>query len=194
MSPARPGRVRIIAGRWRGRRLPVPDLPGLRPTPDRVRETLFNWLAPWVEGAACLDLFAGTGALGLEAASRGARRVVMVDESDRVAAGLRERVTELGARGVEVHRAEGLAWLRRANERFDVVFLDPPFRHGLIPPACALLEERELLVAGGYAYLEAEGTVEPGALPPGWELVRSGRAGDVRYHLARRAGPPTAAA
>ncbi len=194
MSPARPGRVRIIAGRWRGRRLPVPDLPGLRPTPDRVRETLFNWLAPWVEGAACLDLFAGTGALGLEAASRGARRVVMVDESDPVAAGLRERVTELGARGVEVHRAEGLAWLRRANERFDVVFLDPPFRRGLIPPACALLEERELLVAGGYAYLEAEETVEPGALPPGWELVRSGRAGDVRYHLARRAGPPTAAA
>lgn len=194
MSPGRPGRIRIVGGRWRGRRLPVPELPGLRPTPDRVRETLFNWLAPVIGGSVCLDLFAGTGALGLEAASRGAKRVVLVDESTRVVESLRDRVADLGAAEVEVHRAEGLGWLRRAGERFDVVFLDPPFRRGLLAPACALLEERELLVAGGYAYLEAEETVKPEDLPPRWELVRSGRAGDVRYHLARRPGSTTAAA
>ena len=89
MTPAAPGRVRVIGGRWRGRRLPVPDLPGLRPTPDRVRETLFNWLAPVIEGAVCLDLFAGSGALGFEAASRGAGRVVMVEENERAVAGIR---------------------------------------------------------------------------------------------------------
>jgi 16S rRNA (guanine966-N2)-methyltransferase len=194
VSPARPGRVRIIGGRWRGRRLPVPDLPGLRPTPDRVRETVFNWLSPVIEGASCLDLFAGTGALGLEAASRGANRVVLVDESARVVEGLRARVVELGAAEVEVRRADGLAWLRTAGERFDIVFLDPTFHRGLLAPACALLDARALLAPGGYLYLEAEATVDEATLPPGWEVVRSGRAGDVRYHLARRPGPPTAVA
>jgi 16S rRNA (guanine966-N2)-methyltransferase len=170
----------------------VPDLPGLRPTPDRVRETLFNWLSPILEGAACLDLFAGSGALGLEAASRGAARVVLVDESERVVAGLRAHVAGLGATGIEVQRADALAWLRRSAGPFDVAFLDPPFHRGLIAPACALLEQRGLLAPGGYAYLEAEEAVAPEILPVGWEVVRSGRAGDVRYHLARRPGPATA--
>ncbi|MCU0936039.1 MAG: 16S rRNA (guanine(966)-N(2))-methyltransferase RsmD [Gammaproteobacteria bacterium] len=192
MSPPRPGRVRIVGGRWRGRRLPVPDLPGLRPTPDRVRETLFNWLSPIIEGAACLDLFAGSGALGLEAASRGAARVVLVDENERVVAGLRELVAALGGAGVEVQRAEALAWLRRGAGPFDVAFLDPPFHRGLIAPACALIEQRGLLAPGGYAYLEAGEALTAETLPAGWEVVRSGRAGDVRYHLARRPGPATA--
>jgi 16S rRNA (guanine966-N2)-methyltransferase len=147
-----------------------------------------------IGGSVCLDLFAGTGALGLEAASRGAKRVVLVDESARVVESLRDRLADLGAAEVEVHRAEGLGWLRRASERFDIVFLDPPFRRGLLAPACALLEARALLAPGGYLYLEAEATVDEATLPPGWEVVRSGRAGDVRYHLARRPGPPTAVA
>ena len=194
MTPAPPGRVRVIGGRWRGRRLPVPDLPGLRPTPDRVRETLFNWLAPVIEGAVCLDLFAGSGALGFEAASRGAGRVVMVEESERAAAGIRALAAELGAAGLEVHRAEALAWLRRASGCYDIVFLDPPFHRGLLAPACALLESQGLLAPGGHVYLESEAAVYEATLPAGWELVRSGKAGDVRYHLARRPTAPAAPA
>lgn len=194
MTPAPPGHIRVIGGRWRGRRLPVPDLPGLRPTPDRVRETLFNWLAPVIEGAVCLDLFAGSGALGIEAASRGAERVVMVEESERAGAGIRALAVKLGTAGLEVHRAEALAWLRRASGCFDIVFLDPPFHQGLLAPACALLESRGLLAPGGYAYLESEAAVDEAALPVGWELVRSGKAGDVRYHLARRPIAPPASA
>ena len=194
MTPAPPGRVRVIGGRWRGRRLPVPDLPGLRPTPDRVRETLFNWLAPVIEGAVCLDLFAGSGALGFEAASRGAGRVVMVEESERAAAGIRALAAELGAAGLEVHRAEALVWLRRASGCFDIVFLDPPFHRGLLAPACALLESQGLLAPGGHVYLESEAAVYEATLPAGWELVRSGKAGDVRYHLARRPTAPPAPA
>ena len=199
MTPAPPGRVRVIGGRWRGRRLHVPDLPGLRPTPDRVRETLFNWLAPVIEGAVCLDLFAGSGALGFEAASRGAGRVVMVEENERAVAGIRALAAEwgaagLGAAGLEVHRAEALAWLRRASGSFDIVFLDPPFQRGLLAPACALLESRGLLVPGGHVYLESEAAVDEATLPAGWEVVRSGKAGEVRYHLARRPTAPPAPA
>ena len=190
MTPAAPGRVRVIGGRWRGRRLPVPDLPGLRPTPDRVRETLFNWLAPVIEGAVCLDLFAGSGALGFEAASRGAGRVVMVEENERAVAGIHALAAEWGAAGLG---AAGLE-LRRASGSFDIVFLDPPFQRGLLAPACALLESRGLLVPGGHVYLESEAAVDEATLPAGWEAVRSGKAGEVRYHLARRPTAPPAPA
>jgi 16S rRNA (guanine966-N2)-methyltransferase len=181
-----PGRIRIIGGAWRGRRIPVPDAPGLRPTPDRVRETLFNWLAPVIEGASCLDLFAGSGALGLEAASRGAARVVLVERSAPLASRLLTVARELGATTVEVVRADGLAWLGSVTDPFDVVFLDPPFGEGMLEPACQVLAERDLVRPGGFVYLESEVALGPPALPAGWSLTRSGKAGEVRYHLARR--------
>jgi len=191
-AASRPGRVRIIGGRWRGRRLPVPDLPGLRPTPDRVRETLFNWLAPEIEGARCLDLFAGSGAIGFEAASRGAGRVVLVDRQPRAVSHLREVARALDASAVEVRLADGLAWLEQTPERFDLVFLDPPFGQGLIGAACERLEARGVVVEGGLVYLESEAALAEPSLPPTWAILRSGRAGDVRYHLARRGAAETA--
>src|SRR5690606_15336453 len=125
---AAPGRIRIIGGTLRGSRLDVPDRPGLRPTADRVRETLFNWLQPVLPGARCLDAFAGTGALGLEAASRGAASVLALERDPALATALRAAVQRLGATTVEVHAADALAWLARPpDRRFDIVFLDPPF-------------------------------------------------------------------
>lgn len=184
------GWVRIVGGSLRGRRLPVPELPGLRPTPDRVRETLFNWLAPEIEGARCLDLFAGTGALGLEAVSRGAARVLLVDRSPRIVAHLTALTAQLGVSDqVTCARADGLELLARTPDRFDVVFLDPPFGAGLLVPACGRLAERGLVAPGGTVYLETELDAADLALPPGWALHRSGRAGDVRYYLARPGAP-----
>lgn len=186
----KPGFVRIIGGRWRGRRIAVPELPGLRPTPDRVRETLFNWLAPMIAGSRCLDLFAGTGALGLEAASRGARQVVLV-ESDRGAAErLRESSARLAPEVCEVVQADALAWLESAPRPFDIVFLDPPFGTPLLQAAMQALASGGWLAPGARIYLEAPAEQGVPALPPGWLLHRSGRAGAVGYHLALR--PPAA--
>ncbi len=182
------GRVRIIGGSWRGRKLPVPDLPGLRPTSDRVRETLFNWLAPVIDGAKCLDLFAGTGALGLEAASRGAARVVMVENSPAAVALLRENVTRLGARTVDLVSADALAWLATPGEAFDIVFLDPPFGLGLAARACVLLSAGGWLAAGARVYLETEVAIAQAPVPAGWEVLRRARAGQVRYYLAASPG------
>jgi 16S rRNA (guanine966-N2)-methyltransferase len=182
----RPGYVRIIGGKWRGRRLPVPDLPGLRPTPDRVRETLFNWLAPVIGGSRCLDLFAGTGVLGFEAASRGAREVVLV-ERDREAAGrLREAAATLAPDRLEVVHGEALAWLKSPAGPFDVVFLDPPYEAGLLDAAMRALDSGGWLAPGARIYLEAPAASGAPSLPPGWILHRSGRAGAVGYHLALR--------
>lgn len=175
-----PGRVRIIAGRWRGRRLPVAAVPGLRPTPDRVRETLFNWLQPVLPGAVCLDLFAGSGALGLEAASRGARRVVMVERDPRLAGHLRRQARDLGAEDtVEVRSGDGLAYLARCAETFDLVFLDPPYRHDLLPDCIARLARPGCLRPGARVYLEHAGDADPPALPQGWSVLRRTGAGTV---------------
>ncbi len=182
----RPGQLRIIAGQWRGRRLSVPELPGLRPTSDRVRETVFNWLMPVLEGAHCLDLFAGTGALGLEALSRGARRVVFVERQAQAAARLREHFTTLGitpAGAAVVEQTEALAYLARPPEPFDIVFLDPPFRQGLLRPCCERLAQGWLR-PGARVYLESEREVGEPVLPAGFELLRSKSAGEVGYHLA----------
>jgi len=186
----RPGDVRIIGGRWRGRRIAVPELPGLRPTPDRVRETLFNWLAPVIAGSRCLDLFAGTGVLGLEAASRGARQVVLVEGDREAVRRLREAVHALGPEACEVVQADALAWLRTAPRPFDVVFLDPPFEAGLLEAAMQALASGGWLAPGAFIYLEAPAQRGAPELPPGWVLHRSGRAGAVGYHLALR--PPAA--
>lgn len=182
-SAATPGSVRIIAGEWRGRKLAVPDLPGLRPTPDRVRETLFNWLMPVSEGARCLDLFAGTGALGLEAASRGAAEVVLVERDRGAAAALRGHVTRLGAGQVRVECADALQWLDQpATSRFDVVFLDPPYGADLLAPAWRRLRDGGWLAPQAYVYAEwPAGQPSPIDLPP-W---RSGRAGQVAHALYR---------
>ena len=173
--------MRIIAGEYRGRRIAVPDRPDLRPTPDRVRETLFNWLGQDLSGRACLDLFAGSGALGFEAASRGAARVVMV-ESDRAVHGvLRESLRLLNARQVALVREDAFAYLRSATERFDVVFLDPPFRQNALPALLEALPAR--LAPGARVYLEA-----PAPWPPGesWRELKRARAGQVSYQLLER--------
>ncbi|HKJ08525.1 MAG TPA: 16S rRNA (guanine(966)-N(2))-methyltransferase RsmD [Gammaproteobacteria bacterium] len=185
-STSNRNQLRIIGGAWRGRRLAFPPVPGLRPTPDRVRETLFNWLAPTLVGARCLDLFAGSGALGLEAASRGAAQVVLVDSDRQVTAALREHAVRLQAgEAVEVVQADALTFLDGPARPFDVVFLDPPFSRGLLAPCIARLEAGGWLAHDGYLYLEAERHLAEPPLPTGWEIVRSKTAGQVGYHLAR---------
>ena len=183
------GRVRIIAGRWRGRRLVVEDESNVRPTPDRVRETLFNWLAPDLAGARCLDLFAGTGALGIEAVSRGAAEAVLVDRSRAVGARLRGACERLGAGGaVTVVEADALEWLarHRATTPFDIVFVDPPHRLEVHREVADLLAEHGWLAPAAQVWFELVRQREPPALPDGWSLLKSGRAGEVRYHLAAR--------
>lgn len=178
-----PGQVRIIAGTWRGRRLPVPARPELRPTPDRVRETLFNWLQPLLPGAVCLDLFAGTGALGFEAASRGAARVVLVERDHEQAQWLRAQAATFGAeQTIEVHAADALVWLERSDEAFDIIFLDPPFDSDLLQPGLALLETRAMLRANGLVYIEGRRDLMP---PTGWTIHKQTRAGRVVAMLIR---------
>jgi len=182
----RAGSVRIIGGRFRGRRIPVPDLPGLRPTPDRIRETLFNWLQHDVVGARCLDLFAGTGALGLEALSRGARELVFVEQAPAAAQGLRAQLERLGATLCASTVHSGAArYLRTPGQPFDIAFLDPPFGQGVLPEYVSMLAAGGWIVPGGLVYLEAERTLGAPTLPPGWELLKSKSAGEVGYHLAR---------
>lgn len=180
--------MRVIGGKYRSRRLRVPARPGLRPTPDRVRETLFNWLGQDLAGLACLDLYAGSGALGFEAASRGARRVVLV-EKDRVALAELERSrATLGAAQVEIVGGAAAAYLARANERrgagpaecFDVVFLDPPFRQNALPAVLARLPPR--LAPRARVYVESDVPVD--ASPP-WTELRRARAGQVSFQLLR---------
>ena len=177
--------LRIIAGRWRGRKLTFAPVPGLRPTPDRVRETLFNWLGPRLPGARCLDLFAGSGALGIEAASRGAFDVVMVDNDPLVVRTLHEQLQSLDCSVAQVVQQDVNRWLAISATAFDIVFLDPPFRENSLPECMRLLEANGWLAAGARVYIEAEKNYTP-ELPDGWQLSRSKHAGQVGYHLAIR--------
>jgi 16S rRNA (guanine966-N2)-methyltransferase len=177
-------RLRIIAGEWRGRRVDFDAVPGLRPTPDRVRETLFNWLQPIIEGARCLDLFAGSGALGLEAASRGASQVVLIDKHPRVIKHLHKIVQELQAHNTEVVEADVLQYLRSTAQPFDVIFLDPPYQDNLLVPALRLLTEGGWLQQARYLYLEYQRREPPPQLPAGWQLYRETDAGQVAAWLA----------
>jgi 16S rRNA (guanine966-N2)-methyltransferase len=172
------GRVRIVGGRWRSRLIDVPARPDLRPTPDRVRETLFNWLGQRLDGCACLDLYAGSGALGFEAASRGAARVVMVEADRAVLAALRRSRERLAAEQVEIVVGDALEYLARAGEHFDVVFLDPPFRQNALPALLAKLPPR--LQPGARVYLEAADAVQAAAP---WRELKRGRVGQVSYQL-----------
>jgi 16S rRNA (guanine966-N2)-methyltransferase len=178
--------VRIIGGNWRGRRVHFPDSPGLRPTPDRVRETLFNWLQQSVAQTRCLDLFAGSGALGLEALSRGAREVVFVEQAAVAAISLRGELARLGgAARARVVQSAAARFLGAPGEPFDVVFLDPPFGSGALGEYVMLLDERGWVKDGGCVYLESERAAGVPAIPNGWELIKSKSAGEVGYHLAR---------
>lgn len=186
--------LRIIAGLWRGRRLRFPAGPDIRPTPDRVRETLFNWLAPVIRGARVLDLFAGSGALGLEALSRGAAQVRFIDVDARAVAALRERLVEWRADPAqfEIGRADALSVLQLAPAvRFDVVFVDPPFAAGLWTEIASRLEGNGWLTPEAYVYLEAPVGTNLETLPAHWEAWRAGTAGEVGYHLFRRVEPTT---
>lgn len=181
----KPGSVRIIAGRLRGSRLAVAERPGLRPTADRVRETLFNWLQAWVPGAQCLDLFAGTGALGFEAASRGAAQVLMLERDRGLAAALRSEAERLKASEVRVECTDALVFLERpASARFDLVFLDPPFAAGLHQRSLDLLAGRGWLAPEARVYVESPAGLAL-ALPPGWECLRQGSTREVDYALYR---------
>lgn len=180
-----PGQLRIIGGSWRGRKLGFAPLPGLRPTPDRVRETLFNWLAPVIRGARCLDLFAGSGALGIEAASRGAAECVLVERDARAVQILREQIERLDARQVRLIEADAPVWLAGDARPFDIVFLDPPFNAGLLPECMNLLESRGWLAPEAWIYLETGHDTQPD-FPANWALYRDKRAGQVSYRLIRR--------
>ena len=178
--------VRIIGGTWRGRRVSFPDLPGLRPTPDRVRETLFNWLQHDVAGARCLDLFAGSGALGLEALSRGAKQVVFVEQFPAAARALQEQLLRFGGAGKGRVMEMGAArFLRTPPEPFDIAFLDPPFGKDALAEYMPMLDEGNWLKVGGLVYLENERVAGEPKLPGHWELLKSKSAGEVGYHLAR---------
>ncbi|MGA9164674.1 MAG: 16S rRNA (guanine(966)-N(2))-methyltransferase RsmD [Thiobacillus sp.] len=170
-------RVRIIGGQYRRRLLDFPDADGLRPTPDRVRETLFNWLGQDLPGWTCLDLFAGSGALGFEAASRGAARVIMIERDARAIRALEHNRVTLGASQLDILRVDALAWLANNRETFDLIFIDPPFDSGLAAPVLADLARH--LKPGGHAYVEQGSAV---VAPPGLIIHRSGRAG--RSHFA----------
>jgi 16S rRNA (guanine966-N2)-methyltransferase len=173
------GKIRIIGGEFRGRRIVVPDRPGLRPTPDRVRETLFNWLGQRLEGLACLDLFAGSGALGFEAASRGAARVVLVESDQAAFAALRQFKDLVGMPNVELVHGDAHDFLSR-DGRFDVVFLDPPFGQNAAAAALEKLPAR--LAPGARVYLEAEKPLQV----EGWRELKRSRAGNVSYQLLER--------
>jgi 16S rRNA (guanine966-N2)-methyltransferase len=186
--PAPTGRnsVRIIAGTWRGRRIHFPDMPALRPTPDRVRETLFNWLQHSITDTRCLDLFAGSGALGLEALSRGAREVVFVEQFAAAARALQEQLGRFGGAAKGSILEMGAArFLRTPAAPFDVAFLDPPFGTNALAEYIPLLDAGNWLNAGGLVYLENERAAGVPVLPGHWELLKSKSAGEVGYHLVR---------
>lgn len=180
---ARPGEVRLIGGRWKRSKLPVLDRPGLRPTPDRLRETLFNWLGQDLTGWRCLDAFAGSGALGFEAASRGATAVTLLEQDPALVTALQASRERLGATSLQVQRADALAWMRRAAPAsFELVLLDPPFDAGL--HEAALAAAAPLLVPGGFIYVESRAPIV--AWPAPLEAWREARTGAVHGKLLRR--------
>ncbi len=171
-------KVRIIGGELRSRMISLPDAEGLRPTPDRVRETLFNWLGQTLYGRTCLDLFAGSGALGFEAASRGAERVVMVERNPAVLRALQDNVKKLGCANVFIQGQDGLEFVSRDAQQYDVIFLDPPFQSDYLPRLLEILPHR--LNKNGVVYVESGAAI---TVPPPWQVVKSGKAGQVHYQL-----------
>ncbi len=179
-----PGQVRIIGGEWRGRRLNVIDSPGFRPTPDRVKETVFNWLQPHLPGSRCLDLFAGSGALCLESLSRGAREVVMIEKDPNVLRNLAKNVDMLKTPDARLLNSDAIAFLAGRAEPFDIVFVDPPFSHpDLINQSIAQLHARGWLSPGALVYVEAPSSFDDLVYPDDWSILKSKKAGQVGYYL-----------
>ena len=181
-----PGRLRIVAGKWRGRLLQIIDKPELRPTPVRIRETLFNWLSPVIEGARCLDLFAGTGALGIEALSRGADQVVFIEKSVTLVEAIRKNLIKLEAVNTQVYQRDAIEYLCKADPQpFDIVFLDPPFDTDLIADLCKLLRNNNWLANSAIIYFEqGKDDVKP-VLVDDWLITHEKIAGKVSYSLMK---------
>ena len=183
---SRSGQLRIVAGNWRSRLLQIADVPGLRPTSERIRETLFNWLASRIHGARCLDLCAGTGALGIEALSRGASRVVFVERSPVATTTLKSNIASLSASGAEVMNIDAQKYLAGSNvEPFDIVFIDPPFAADLQHELCRLLTEQQWLADDARIYVELDKDQPQLRLPLNWQELKDKTAGKVRYVLAK---------
>lgn len=180
------GQIRIIGGLWRGRKLPVLNSEGLRPTTDRIKETLFNWLMFDINQCRCLDLFAGSGSLGFEALSRGASQVIMVEKDHQVAQQLSQNLARLPQAPATVVNIDAVRYLASPATPFDLVLLDPPFHRELLPQVCQLLEEKGWLSADAKIYIEREQAAEPLLLPPNWHLLKDKQAGQVTYQLYQR--------
>ena len=176
--------LRIIGGKHRGRALSFVQAEGLRPTPDRIRETLFNWLQPVISGSRCLDMFAGSGLLGLEALSRGAGEVVFIEQQKSAVTVLEDNISKLGLDNASVVSGDAFERIESFDHAFDIVFLDPPFHKGLLPRAMQRLSDCRLLKPSARIYIESEAVITDGDLPGGWEIIRAKKAGQVFYHLA----------
>lgn len=183
-----PGRLRIVAGKWRSRLLPIAEHEGLRPTSARIRETLFNWLTDDIAGSRCLDLFAGTGALAFEALSRGAASATLIDSSPRIVGLLQDGAALLGADNARIECADAVEYLQRpVTHRYDIVFLDPPFAADIVEECCRLLHSKGWLTDRAAVYIEQDKRREEPKLVDGWRIARAKTAGNVRYLLARMA-------
>ncbi|PCJ16867.1 MAG: 16S rRNA (guanine(966)-N(2))-methyltransferase RsmD [Gammaproteobacteria bacterium] len=186
-KPTKPtSQLKIIAGQWRGRNVQFLQLDGVRPTPSRIRETLFNWLAPSIRGATCLDVFAGSGILGIEALSRGAKSCTFIDQSGPICKQIGEQLSILDADSQKtVFRDDAKAWLRslKPESQYDVIFLDPPFNQNLLPALLNIIAEQGLLSSSGCIYAESEAPIDSNPLPSHWQLTHSKSAGDVHYGL-----------
>lgn len=177
------GQLRIIAGKWRGRKLAFPDIADLRPTPDRVRETIFNWLQPYIGGAACLDLFAGSGALGFEALSRGAEQVTLVESQAEAINQLSQNANNLSAEGVDIKHMNAQQYIKQCQKQFDVIFIDPPYQANLWSEITELLIENQVLAEQALIYLECPSHDAFPSLPDHFQILKDKKAGDVRYCL-----------
>lgn len=184
-KPPSSSKLRIIAGQWRSRVFEFAPVKGLRPTPNRVRETLFNWLSPAIEGAVCLDLFAGSGALSFEALSRGAAESIIVDSSREVCHCIEQELGKFKCRNARIYHQSAALWLdnHAGKKTFDIVFLDPPFAQNLIPAISRKLNENNFLKPGTYIYVESELDISLDELPLNWQLLKNKSSGEVQYQL-----------
>ncbi|MFT7109506.1 MAG: 16S rRNA (guanine966-N2)-methyltransferase [Psychrobacter glaciei] len=176
-------RLRIIGGKWRSRMLPIADVEGLRPTTDRVRETVFNWLQPYLYGANVLDVFAGSGVLGFEALSREAASATLIEKNKLAIKNLNENAKTLGAQNISIIQTDALIWLTSCTEQFDVIFLDPPFNKGLLPDCINLINDNNLVKTNSWVYIESEGNLSDLPIPRHWHLFREKQAGMVMLRL-----------
>jgi 16S rRNA (guanine966-N2)-methyltransferase len=183
-------KIRIIGGIWRSRIIKIVDSPGLRPTPARVRETLFNWLQADINASRCLDLYAGSGALSFEAVSRGAKLAVQVENNQKAAIALKENVLTLKTEQIKIVQADVLEFLAQKNEAFDLVFIDPPFSLNLVVPCCQLLEDQGWLAKYAKIYVETGVNIQvQDDMPSNWRLLKNKTAGEVRFQLYERVDP-----